>query len=104
MEYNPYLVHYYNNNQRFLQKHLGEKEMLHIIKKYKTMEKAEIEWICIDDLQRRKKIFRPFYQEMIDLICSQREKIEGFIRGTLTGKTGNVRLLGRNKTRRRRRY
>jgi len=43
-EYDEYLPHYYNNNQRFLQKKLPAK----IFKTLKIFEKAEIRWICVD--------------------------------------------------------
>ena len=45
-EYNPWLTHYYNNNQQFLQKNLPDK----VFKTTKIFEKAEIRWICVDDL------------------------------------------------------
>ena len=46
IKYDPMLPYYYNNNQRFLQKHLDPK----IIQSTKIFEKAEIRWICIDHL------------------------------------------------------
>jgi len=102
MEYEPLLPLYYNNNQRFLQKRISEKDLQWIIKKYKTMEKAEIQWISVDDLQRKKKYFRPFYQEMVDLIFEQREKIDVFIK-TALDKEGAFKKKT-NKTRKRRSY
>jgi 8-oxo-dGTP pyrophosphatase MutT (NUDIX family) len=99
MEYDEALPHYYNNNQRFLQKRLSEKDMQWLIKKYKIMEKAEIEWVSINDLQRKKKYFRKFYQEMVDLIYEQREKIDAFIKKAVN-KDGKFKTKA-NKTRRR---
>ena len=43
-EYNEWLPHYYNNNQRFLQKRLPAK----VFKTTKIFEKAEIKWVPID--------------------------------------------------------
>jgi hypothetical protein len=96
MEYDPSLPLYYNNNQRFLQKRLSEKDLQWIIKKYNIMEKAEIQWVSVNDLQRKKKYFRKFYQEMVDLIFAQRDKIETFIKKALN-KDGTFK----NRTRRR---
>jgi hypothetical protein len=73
--YNEYLPFYYNNNQRFLQKHLDQ----NIIKKSKIFEKEEIKWICIDDILRLKKEFRSYYQNIIEIIYREKEEIYKFI-------------------------
>ena len=49
-EYDHFLPFYYNNNQRFLQKHLDP----NVIKKTKIFEKAEIRWICVDDIKKNE--------------------------------------------------
>ena len=74
-EYNEYLPYYYNNNQRFLQKHLNSE----IIKSTKIFEKAEIRWICIDDLSKMRSKFRNYFQKMIKMILEQKDKIRTFI-------------------------
>jgi len=74
-DYNEYLPFYYNNNQRFLQKHLDE----NVIKKSKIFEKEEIKWICIDDILRLKKEFRSYYQNIIEIIDREKEEIYKFI-------------------------
>jgi hypothetical protein len=71
-----YLPHYYNNNQKFLQKHLDPE----VIKKTKIFEKAEIQWICVNDLQKRKNEFRNYFQNIIDLILDNKDKIKHFIK------------------------
>jgi hypothetical protein len=75
MNYDPLLPHYYNNNQRFLQKRLD----VAIIKRTKIFEKAEIKWICVDDLPKMRKEFRSYFQNIIDIICEQQVKIRSFI-------------------------
>jgi hypothetical protein len=75
MEYDPLLVFYYNNNQRFLQKRLDPE----VIKKTKIFEKAEIKWICVDDLNKMRKQFRFFFRDIVDMIYNDREKIKTFI-------------------------
>jgi hypothetical protein len=75
MKYDEALPHYYNNNQRFLQKRLEPE----IIKKTKIFEKAEICWFCIDELLPRKKEFRSYFQKIVEKIVAQQAKIFKFI-------------------------
>jgi len=74
-EYNTWLPYYYNNNQRFLQKRLPAK----VFKTTKIFEKAEIKWVCIDDLKKMRSKFRFWYRNMIDMMISQKEEIKKFI-------------------------
>jgi hypothetical protein len=96
MAYDPYLPFYYNNNQHFLQKRLDPK----IIKKTKIFEKAEIRWICVDDLLKMKKQFRFFFVEIADMIYKQRESIKSFIRKGLktNKKKTNKKKTNKKKT------
>jgi len=75
MKYDEALPHYYNNNQRFLQKRLDPA----IIKKTKIFEKAEIRWFCVDELLARKKEFRSYFQKIVEKIVAQQAKIFKFI-------------------------
>jgi hypothetical protein len=75
MKYDESLPHYYNNNQRFIQKRLEPE----IIKKTKIFEKAEIRWFCIDELLPRKKEFRSYFQRIVEKIVAQQAKIFKFI-------------------------
>jgi hypothetical protein len=74
-EYDAMLPHYYNNNQKFIQKHLDK----NIIKESKIFEKSEIRWVCIDNLKRMKPEFRNYFQNIVDMILIDREKIYYFI-------------------------
>jgi 8-oxo-dGTP pyrophosphatase MutT (NUDIX family) len=76
LTYDPMLPHYYNNNQRFLQKHLSPE----IIKSTKIFEKAEIRWICIDKLKKMRKQFRSFFQHIIDEILANKSEIMRFLK------------------------
>jgi hypothetical protein len=87
MEYNAFLPHYYNNNQRFLQKNLDPK----VIKETKIFEKTEIRWVCINELPKMKNKFRSFYRDIIDLILEQKQPICKFIRSHLIKNTGKTR-------------
>jgi 8-oxo-dGTP pyrophosphatase MutT (NUDIX family) len=74
-EYNYWLPYYYNNNQRFLQKHLSSK----IFKTSKIFEKSEIRWICVDELEKMRPQFRSYFKHIIDMILNQKESIKFFI-------------------------
>ena len=89
MEYDPLLVYYYNNNQRFLQKRLDPR----VIKKTKIFEKAEIKWVCVDDIMKMKKDFRFFFQNIVDMIYSQRDKIRVFISKALKKSKNKTRKI-----------
>ena len=78
MKYDPYLERYYNNNQLFIQKHLDPA----IIKSSRIFEKAEIRWICVDDLSKMRPQFRHFYADVVDQVVSQKVEIAKFIKGT----------------------
>jgi hypothetical protein len=97
MKYDELLPLYYNNNQRFLQKRLDPK----IIKKSKIFEKEEIKWVCIDDIKKMRPKFRSYFQNIIDIIISEKKEIQQFIFKNLkkgTKKTFKPHLKKKNKT------
>jgi len=73
--YNEWLPHYYNNNQRFLQKRLPPK----VFKTTKIFEKAEIKWVPVDHLKQMRPQFRSYFQNIIDMMLNQQESIRQFI-------------------------
>jgi len=73
--FNPWLPHFYNNNQLFLQKHLPAQ----IIKTTKIFEKERIEWICIDELHKRRPQFRHYFRSIVDQIIEKKQEIYAFI-------------------------
>ena len=75
MKYDPMLPFYYNNNQLFLQQKLEPE----IIKSTKIFEKAEIKWICVDDLMPMRSNFRSYFQNIVDMIYKQKTDINRFI-------------------------
>ena len=83
IEYDEKLPLYYNNNQRFLQKHLNP----NVIKKTKIFEKAEIKWVCIDDFLKMRPQFRKYFKQNSLIIYNDREKIYNFAKKMLTKKT-----------------
>jgi 8-oxo-dGTP pyrophosphatase MutT (NUDIX family) len=74
-EYDESLVHYYNNNARFLQKRLEPE----VIKKTKIFEKAEIRWICVDEILKMRPQFRSYFQDIVDMIFKEKVAIQKFI-------------------------
>jgi len=72
--YNPYLVEYYNNNQRFLQMHLDA----NVIHDTKIFEKAEIRWVSFSQLKRMLPQFRFYFQEIVRDLLSKKGEIETF--------------------------
>jgi 8-oxo-dGTP pyrophosphatase MutT (NUDIX family) len=96
-EYNEWLPLYYNNNQQFLQKHLSPE----VFKKNKIFEKAEIKWICVDDIKRMRPKFRSYFQNIVDMILAQKEDIISFIKKRrIYPKNTKKKRLSSNKTRR----
>ena len=87
MKYDPMLPYYYNNNQRFLQKHLDPK----IIKSTKIFEKAEIRWICIDQLKKMQRQFRSFYQNIVDELIANKSDIIKFVKERMSRPTMKTR-------------
>jgi transcription termination factor NusB len=79
MEYDPKLVFYYNNNQRFLQKRLDP----NVIKDSKIFEKAEIRWISVNEIMKMKSEFRSYFQNIVDQIHSQKTDIRKFVENAL---------------------
>jgi transcription termination factor NusB len=74
---------YYNNNQRFLQKRLDP----NVIKTSKIFEKAEIRWVCIDDIKKMRPEFRSYFQTIVDIMLNQKESIQTFIERSLKKST-----------------
>jgi 8-oxo-dGTP pyrophosphatase MutT (NUDIX family) len=101
MAYDEKLPFYYNNNQRFLQKRLDPA----VIRDSKIFEKTQIQWFDIEDLGKRRKEFRDFYRNIIDLILEKKSEIIAFAKKSLS-KTSSTRGIKKrsikpSKTRRR---
>jgi hypothetical protein len=91
--YNEWLPFYYNNNQQFLQKKLDK----NVLKNSKIFEKAEIKWVPVEDLNKMKPQFRSYFQNIVDMILNQKERIRSFIEKR-QGKRA-TRTNRRNRTR-----
>ena len=99
-EYNHWLPHYYNNNQRFLQKQLPPQ----VFKTTKIFEKAEIRWVCVDDIKKMRPQFRSYFQNIVDMMLHQKNSIKNFIEKS--GKKGTEKKTlkyNKNKSKKTRR-
>jgi 8-oxo-dGTP pyrophosphatase MutT (NUDIX family) len=92
-KYNEWLPFYYNNNQRFLQKRLPE----NVFKTTKIFEKAEIRWVCVDDLKKMRSQFRSYFQNIVDMMLNQKDSIKSFINGGNRKKSTKKKALSRKK-------
>ena len=101
-EYNHWLPYYYNNNQRFLQKRLDP----NVIKNSKIFEKAEIRWVCVDELKKMRPQFRSYFQNIVDMMLNQKESINSFIERSLkkSTKKKTLRRGGRKHKKTRKNY
>lgn len=85
MKYDHLLIHYYNNNQQFLQQRLDA----NIIKDTKIFEKTQIKWFSLDDMKTNRNEFRSFYQNIVDLIINDSSKINRFVKSKLLKHTNS---------------
>ena len=100
VEYDPFLVYYYNNNQRFIQTHLDPK----IISDTKIFEKPQIKWWTFSEIKKGRNQFRSFYKNIVDLILKDQPEISAFafkkLKSKQTKKRRNRRQRYTNKTKR----
>lgn len=94
MEYDEKLPFFYNNNQRFLQKRLDPK----VIQNSKIFEKAEIKWVCIDQIMKMRPEFRSYFRNIVDMIYTQRHQIQQFIQKSSLKKGTKKKALRRGRT------
>jgi hypothetical protein len=87
IKYDPMLVVYYNNNQKFIQKRLDES----VIKTSKIFEKAEMRWICIDDLLKNRNKFRHYFVPILDKLIKNKDEINKLTTQVVNKKTRKVR-------------
>ena len=75
LQYDQNLVKYYNQNHRFLWERMDKK----LLNETKLFEKIEIDWFSYDDLKKRKKEFRNFYQTFLDVLQKEKRNIRRFL-------------------------
>ena len=75
--WDPNLVTYFNLNHRFIWDRMDR----NLLNKTKLFEKIEIQWFRVQNLKKRIREFRLFYQDIILEILKQEKEIFKFIRG-----------------------
>jgi 8-oxo-dGTP pyrophosphatase MutT (NUDIX family) len=83
MEYDENLPKYYNANHQFLWQRMNKK----LLNDSKLFEKIEIGWFSVADMISRKKEFRNFYQEIVDIFIEKQADVSKFIRSRKSRKT-----------------
>lgn len=76
LEYDEKLPYYYNRNHDFLWKRMDNT----YLSKTKLFEKVEIDWFTVQDIKKRIKEYRGFYQEIAGKLIEEMPKIEAFLR------------------------
>lgn len=76
IHYDENLVKYYNRNHDFLWKRMDNT----YLSETKLFEKVEIDWFTVQDMKRRLKEYRSFYQEIVGELLEEMPKIETFLR------------------------
>ena len=75
LDYDENLPKYYNQNHHFLWSKMDHTTL----NDSKLFEKIEIGWFSIEDMKRRKKEFRHFYQEIVDKFLEDQDNIQKFL-------------------------
>ena len=77
--YEPLLPLFYQHNHDFLMKKLTKK---HFSQNKHLFEKAEIDWMTVEQMKQRRNEFRPFYRLIIDQITATLPSIHEFLKTT----------------------
>jgi 8-oxo-dGTP pyrophosphatase MutT (NUDIX family) len=99
-DFDPLLPFYYNNNQRFLQKRLDPE----VIKNSRIFEKAEIRWICVDDIIKMRSQFRHYFRNIVDMIYAQKTSIRKFMDKSVHKNNKTIRKVNKNRKTRRQKH
>lgn len=75
LDYDANLPKYYNNNHSFLWERMDK----NFLNDSKLFEKIEIQWFSYDDMKKRRKDFRFFYQPFLDVLVENKQNISNFI-------------------------
>lgn len=76
MDYDDRLIDYYNKSHQFIYDRLDHA----YLKSTMIFEKAEIQWMTVEDMIARRSEFRHFYQEILDHIVKDLPQIDAFVR------------------------
>lgn len=76
LEYDENLPKYYNNNHINLWNRFDKKQL----NDSKLFEKIEIKWFSVNEMKKKRHLFRKFYREIVDKIIDNLPEINRFIR------------------------
>ena len=76
IEYDEQLPVYFNRTRNFLMKRMDNA----YLSKTKLFEKAEIGWFTSQDMRKRIKEYRSFYQDIVKELLDEMPQIESFLR------------------------
>ena len=97
MDYDENLPIYYNNNHCFLWNKMNK----HFLNDSKLFEKIEIDWFSVDDMKKKRSLFRNFYREIVDKIIEDIPNIKRFIKNKKIKQRKtkkNIKSQKKNKT------
>lgn len=96
LAYDENLPKYYNQNHRFLWERMDQT----MLNQSKLFEKIEIQWFSENDMRKKKRKFRRFYQRIVDEILAHAPVIRQFIEASPVYKRSSTAYA--NTTRRNR--
>lgn len=94
LKYDENLPKYYNNNHINLWNRFDRKKL----NDSKFFEKIEIKWFSVNEMKKKRHLFRKFYREIIDKIIKDLPIITKFIKSK-KNKSIKKRVTKKNKTR-----
>jgi 8-oxo-dGTP pyrophosphatase MutT (NUDIX family) len=74
IQYDENLPILFNQNHHFIWNNMDHE----VLNKTKIFEKIEINWFSVDDMKKKRKEFRNFYQDITDLLYENIASIESF--------------------------
>ena len=77
--YDPLLPLFYKQNHDFLMKKMSKS---HFSDNKHLFEKAEIDWMTVEQMKQRRNEFRPFYRLIIEQIIATLPSIQEFLKTT----------------------
>jgi len=75
LDYDENLPTLYNNNHHFLWNRMNKKTLNDTC----LFEKIEIKWFSVADMKSKRKLFRPFYRDIVDMLLADITNIKAFI-------------------------
>ena len=92
IDYDEKLPHYFNTQSNFLEEYFNDKMLF----KTTMYEKEKIKWFSLDELKRKKKSFRNFYQNIVDLILKNKKDIVSKLKKKTRRKKKNNKKTKKN--------